>query len=313
MHKVLNCFMNSEMSFLYRIRKVSGFWPGCFVLLLLCCYGRVSAQYQIPFINYTMKNGLVQNQVQDICQDRKGYIWIATVGGVSRFDGKNFTNFTVSNGLPVNTVTELLVDSRNRVWMTTIGGGITVYDGKSFRTYTTDDGLASNTFFSDGLNKMLLEDSQGNIWCRTNNEGISVIGASGVMTYNKNNGLAAEQVYCFKEDARGRVLCATETGLFVIDGGKIMHHIFENIDFQDISSIVMDQNGEIWIFGKQPAQFVDDQLLVRHVFSHSGKSNMSGFVFHDRLWIAIVNELYIFDEGKFTQVRKPDESIKKFY
>ena len=270
---------DKKFGFLLIMRSV------CCALLLFCLIGRVSAQYQIPFINYTMKNGLVKNQVQDICQDHKGYIWIATVGGVSRFDGKSFKNFTVSDGLPANMITELLVDRRNRIWMATIGGGLTVYDGKTFRTYTTNNGLASNNLVSEGFNKLLMEDSQGNIWCRTN-EGLSVIGDSGVITYNKSNGFVAEQVYCFVEDSSGCILCATEMGLSVIDHGKIENHIFENANFSGISNIVMNRKGEIWTLGDQLARFVDNQLLAHHVLSHTFKTNMARFDSCDRLWVA---------------------------
>ncbi len=42
---------------------------------------------------YTTYDGLVQSQVNRIVQDSKGYLWICTKGGLSRFDGKNFQNF----------------------------------------------------------------------------------------------------------------------------------------------------------------------------------------------------------------------------
>lgn len=49
-------------------------------------------------------------------QDSKGYIWIATNMGVSRFDGKVFTNFDKEDGLPENTVFEVYEDEIGRVW-----------------------------------------------------------------------------------------------------------------------------------------------------------------------------------------------------
>ena len=45
------------------------------------------------FKKYTTYDGLVQSQVNRIVQDRKGYLWICTKGGLSRFDGANFQNF----------------------------------------------------------------------------------------------------------------------------------------------------------------------------------------------------------------------------
>ena len=42
---------------------------------------------------YTTYDGLVQSQVNRIVQDSKGYLWICTKGGLSRFDGQRFENF----------------------------------------------------------------------------------------------------------------------------------------------------------------------------------------------------------------------------
>jgi hypothetical protein len=44
--------------------------------------------------HYSTYNGLAQSQVNRMVQDSKGYIWICTKGGLSRWDGKNFQNFT---------------------------------------------------------------------------------------------------------------------------------------------------------------------------------------------------------------------------
>ena len=47
------------------------------------------------FTSYTTENGLCDNNVAEIMEDKKGNIWVGTMyGGVSRYDGKTFTNFT---------------------------------------------------------------------------------------------------------------------------------------------------------------------------------------------------------------------------
>ena len=44
--------------------------------------------------SWTTANGLPQNSVNDIVQTRDGYIWLATFGGLVRFDGVRFTVFS---------------------------------------------------------------------------------------------------------------------------------------------------------------------------------------------------------------------------
>ncbi len=50
------------------------------------------AQKRYLFRTYTVKEGLINNTIYGINQDNNGYLWIATNGGISRFDGFQFDN-----------------------------------------------------------------------------------------------------------------------------------------------------------------------------------------------------------------------------
>ena len=47
----------------------------------------------LKFDHITTKNGLSHNSVLDIYQDLQGYLWIATVEGLNRYDGYHMTNY----------------------------------------------------------------------------------------------------------------------------------------------------------------------------------------------------------------------------
>src|SRR5688572_23332549 len=59
---------------------------------------------QVNFIKYTVYDGLVANPIRCIYQDSKGFIWIGTLEGLSRYDGYRFNNYTAGNGLSHNFV-----------------------------------------------------------------------------------------------------------------------------------------------------------------------------------------------------------------
>ena len=42
------------------------------------------------FINFSVAEGLPQSQVSAIVQDEKGYLWVGTMGGLGRFNGRSF-------------------------------------------------------------------------------------------------------------------------------------------------------------------------------------------------------------------------------
>lgn len=56
------------------------------------------------FIAYTTKQGLINNNIKGILEDREGYLWISTNNGISRFDpsSNRFTNYTKEDGLVDN-------------------------------------------------------------------------------------------------------------------------------------------------------------------------------------------------------------------
>ncbi len=69
--------------------------------------------------HFTIEQGLPSNRTYKILQDYKGYIWIATDKGLSKFDGAYFKNFTISDGLPSNDIWEIILTKDNKLWFFT--------------------------------------------------------------------------------------------------------------------------------------------------------------------------------------------------
>jgi ligand-binding sensor domain-containing protein len=63
------------------------------------------------FTNFSTGQGLANNIVYCIAEDKKGNLWFGTKGGgVSCYDGKSFTNFSTAQGLANNTVFSIIQD-----------------------------------------------------------------------------------------------------------------------------------------------------------------------------------------------------------
>ncbi|MBQ0030749.1 MAG: helix-turn-helix domain-containing protein [Bacteroidales bacterium] len=67
-----------------------------FSFLLLFFFFSTGRAERILFAHYTVENGLGSNTVYSICQDRNGFVWMATHYGACRFDGVNFLNYNTS-------------------------------------------------------------------------------------------------------------------------------------------------------------------------------------------------------------------------
>ncbi len=82
---------------------------------------------------YGIEDGLIDNNVNDLLLDRNGNLWIATLSGLSCFDGSTFSIFTTEAGLPSNRIRCLFEDSQGHLWLGT-DGGVAHFDGRLFQT-----------------------------------------------------------------------------------------------------------------------------------------------------------------------------------
>ena len=92
-----------------------------FLLTFFLAFNLARAQHY-NFINYSTESGLAQSQIRSIAQDKNGYLWLGTLGGLSKYDGKKFVNYSIQNGLIDNQIFSLAVDKSIGLWIGTMGG-----------------------------------------------------------------------------------------------------------------------------------------------------------------------------------------------
>lgn len=109
-------------------------------LLSLFWFSSAIAQYR--FDSWTTDNGLPRNSITSIIQTRDGYLWLATVEGLVRFDGVQFKVFNKNNtkGLNTNRFRILYEDKDGTLWAGTNDGGLTRYRDGAFTSLTVADG-----------------------------------------------------------------------------------------------------------------------------------------------------------------------------
>lgn len=94
----------------------------------------VSYCQDYPMVHYTMADGLPSNIVYDIYRDSKGYIWVSTDKGISRYNGIRFETFTTFDGLPDNEIFFFQEDYYGRLWLATFNGNLCFYQNGVFHT-----------------------------------------------------------------------------------------------------------------------------------------------------------------------------------
>ncbi len=73
------------------------------------------------FVNYSTNEGLPQSQVTAITQDSDDYLWIGTLGGLTKFNGKDFVTYSSESGLFNNSISFLTIID-GELWIGHKGG-----------------------------------------------------------------------------------------------------------------------------------------------------------------------------------------------
>lgn len=107
---------------------------------------------------YTTADGLAGDDIRALLQDSRGFLWIGTSTGLSRFDGGEFRNYSTTDGLPHPSVNALLQDRQAALWIGTSGGLARIRPGeRRFETVAAEP-------LRGGDVRLLHEARDGRIW-----------------------------------------------------------------------------------------------------------------------------------------------------
>jgi ligand-binding sensor domain-containing protein/signal transduction histidine kinase len=182
---------------------------------------------------WSSENGLPQNSVHQILQTRDGYIWVATEGGVARFNGTQFTVFNQEND-PTFTSNDIccLAEDRNGVLWIGTADGLLRYTRGAFRRYTAADGLPSPAVSS---------------LAPTGDGFMLVLTSGGLASYDglKFNSLAVSSS-ALGTGPNGSVWLATATGLFSYDQRRLRAVPLPNLPTEPIEGLGSLKDGSLW-------------------------------------------------------------------
>jgi ligand-binding sensor domain-containing protein len=119
----------------------------------------------LSFDYFSQADGLPNNQIQCIFQDKNGWIWLGTSQGLSRFDGYRFVNFVHNpedtSSLSGELVRVIYEDSKGNLLIGTENGGLNVFDRAKERFFHPYKNLPEFKAKEISVNA-LAEDHDGN-------------------------------------------------------------------------------------------------------------------------------------------------------
>lgn len=184
------------------------------------------------FTNFTVKNGLCNNNVGAVIQDRKGNILLGTNSGICKYDGNTFTKYPVPDTL---SITCMLEDKDGNLWFATTQNGIYRYTGKSLDNFLNSNKHEYNLRNNNQFIIDILQDKYGNLWFSSWNGG-------GVWRYDGKgfkNFIPSADYYRANQDKRGdNNVINPFTNSFSPSQ--------DNISDDMIFSMTEDNSGSIW-------------------------------------------------------------------
>lgn len=146
-----------------------------FILALLQARGQ---EIKNDFESFTTKEGLSQNLILSIAQDKKGFIWFGTEDGLNRFDGHDFKIYRHKekdpNTIVSNSIRALFADEDNTIWIGTDNGVCRLFTEteyiQHFPVDFTDESKLNGSYVSS-----IQKHEDGSIWISYIGSGIDII------------------------------------------------------------------------------------------------------------------------------------------
>ncbi|MBN1398571.1 MAG: PAS domain-containing protein [Bacteroidetes bacterium] len=212
----------------------------------------------VKFKHLSINDGLSQNVVYCIMQDKYGMIWIGTDDGLNRYNGYSFQIFknvprnseSISNG----SIRAIFEDSRGKMWIGT-RRGMNLFDRKSNK-------FTRLPKWSDFIVVSIAEDKKNNIWIGTNvglykydliSDSVTVFSPDNTSRNIVSRMINGPLNEVFVDSRNYLWICSTD-GLHLYDSDNnsfINYYHDENISksiaSNDVRTILEDKAGRIWV------------------------------------------------------------------
>jgi ligand-binding sensor domain-containing protein len=224
-------------------------------------------------VHFSEKDGLCNNQVRSIQEDKSGNIWFGTGNGICRFDGRTFTTMTNNESVQQSNNIVNWKINHDDLWFEA-NGDVYNYDGHSLNQLQLAKTNQEAAYHSQNPNPYavycIFKDSKDNLWFGTESQGVCHYDGKS-FTWFSESGLNRAAVRAIFEDKNGGFWFGSNGfGLLRYDGKNVVNFTEEkglgDADFikalkdknfnairnlkgslTGIMAINSDNNGDIWI------------------------------------------------------------------
>ncbi|MCD4683341.1 MAG: hypothetical protein K8R86_08685, partial [Bacteroidales bacterium] len=277
----------------------------------------------LKFDHLTKKDGLSSNYILDIYQDKNGFIWIATINGLNRYDGYKFIQY-LNNPQDSSTISDNLItcitgDTSGNIWIGTKNGLNQLNTDKTFNRYYHNDSV-ENTLSGNFIRALLYDND--NLWVET---------ADGILhkyypfektiekfDHTKPTMINTYYYHTIYKDKKGDLWVGGRyMGIFRFNTDKELFYEFKanpedktKKRDKDVADYFEDSDGTFWMSGTDGLYTFDieneifQKILQVSTFSIQEDVNKN-------LWVGTGNGVYILNKqrNEFRQLTHNDNSV----
>ncbi len=292
-------------------------------ILILISLNSFAQKQNLKFNHISIDDGLSQNAIVSICQDKYGFMWFGTENGLNRYNGYNITIYKNdpddSSSLTNNYITSICKDIDGELWIGTEGGLCKYnYEQDNFERYNHNSGNPNGLSGDVIIN--LYPDPLGGIWISINLGGIDYYDKkTGKFTHYKHDSkkpksISSNLVFSVLRDKSGNLWFTTINGLnkFIPDKNQFEKYFHKPDNPKSLSSNIVidikeDKSGNLWIttnnglneFNPKNNSFTLHNTTLSNN-KNTGTNNLYNLFidYNNKIWIASSWGLLKYDKQK---------------
>jgi ligand-binding sensor domain-containing protein/putative methionine-R-sulfoxide reductase with GAF domain len=247
------------------------------LLLLTGLLSSYAQNSSYTFRHITAAEGLINNKVTALLQDKEGFMWIGTQAGLQRYDGTRFKNYLAdvrdTSALQSDWISSIFEDSKNRLWFGSDPEGAYTLNRATGKFYNYNLHSAPENKINGIWN--ILEDRLGSIWI-AGHGGLYKLNetTNQFEKYNSRLGLDKNSITGWLTiDENNNFWISTSAGIkFYDQRKKILYHKAHNplhspvFDLAENIGVTVNKNNTLWISCGRKLYRYDVNSMQLHPF-----------------------------------------------